>query len=489
MNDTTPITRPDHFLVILPGWMGSKLRDRTTGEIAWIDFASIPWNPFEWDGWVASFCARLAYPNDQLEPFAVMDEVVFVPPWARQEHYNRLITALQQMGYQTDPAQPNADQPCAYTFPYDWRQDNRISARQLRDAVDRWRQQHPGAQVWMIAHSNGGLVARWYIEKEGGKAHVTRLLVMGSPWDGTPVAMRVLFSGLETLFRQRFDLFDIPRRTRDLVRTFPSMYQLLPHQEAFLRDGNSQPIDPFTQNTWLEDDTQRQLLLDGLRFNQELGVESSVETLCFFGRKQETLAAGMVRIAAGGQWQSIEWTETEIGDGTIRERSAVHPDADQKLPFVTSHGDIYVFPPVLEFLQWELVDRYGPAVVLSTRTLLISDDLQVQFTTDQDIYAPGLPIALSCRLQRPGQPPQPVTQASITARLTWRDVLPGDAPPTMPVDEVSTALSPMPAEPGQYQGTLTAPLVPGYYTLNATIKVTDSEPIQVQELLAVEATP
>lgn len=115
-----------------------------------------------------------------------------------------------------------------YTFPYDWRQDNRLSARQLGDAIARWRKRHSGAEAWIIAHSNGGIVARWYIEKEGGKDRVGRLFLMGSPWDGVPNMMWMLFHGLDTLFRRRFNLFDIPRRSRDLFRTFPSAYQLLP---------------------------------------------------------------------------------------------------------------------------------------------------------------------------------------------------------------------------------------------------------------------
>ena len=32
-----------------------------------------------------------------------MDEVIYVPPWAKQEHYSRLMEALEGRGYRADP--------------------------------------------------------------------------------------------------------------------------------------------------------------------------------------------------------------------------------------------------------------------------------------------------------------------------------------------------------------------------------------------------
>ena len=43
---------PPHFLVIVPGYMGSKLKDKTSGQVVWIDLSTIPTNPLKWKGWV-----------------------------------------------------------------------------------------------------------------------------------------------------------------------------------------------------------------------------------------------------------------------------------------------------------------------------------------------------------------------------------------------------------------------------------------------------
>src|SRR5215203_833330 len=57
-----------------------------------------------------------------------------------------------------------------FEFPYDWRRDNRVAAQQLKEFVDRrlqlWQESRnvADAKVILIAHSMGGLVARYYLE-------------------------------------------------------------------------------------------------------------------------------------------------------------------------------------------------------------------------------------------------------------------------------------------------------------------------------------
>jgi pimeloyl-ACP methyl ester carboxylesterase len=473
---------PAHFIVIVPGYMGSKLRRRSTGETIWVDFRSIPKNPAKWGEWLDGLLRTLAYPSGDLEPAGIMDEVIFVPPWAKQEQYGRLFHALEKMGYQADATRYPERELNVYGFAYDWRQDNAISARQLGAAIERWRGYHPGAQTWIIAHSNGGLVARWYIEKEGGQEHVGRLFLMGSPWDGTPKSMHMLFNGVDMLFRRRFNLFNIPQRSRDLVRTFPSLYQLVPSCSPFLHDSAGQPVDPFADLTWLANDSQRQLLLAGRRFNQDLGTNLSVETLCFFGRKKATTTSGVVHFGAAGRWQSIDWQASEAGDGTVPEHSAVHPDADQKLPFAVSHGDIYVSPAVLEFLEWQLRAQYEVS-----KAALATPALQVLFDADQDSYSPGQAIAASVQVlgseDRAGQR-RPVSAAGVTVKLAWEGPLPGDE--VIPIHPRPVRARLKETAAGQYGGQLRAPRMEGYYRLTAQVKVPGQLPVALDELVTVE---
>ena len=505
----TENTVPHHFLVIVPGYMGSKLRNRDTGEIVWVNTSSIPWNPLNWEDWLTNLLKTLEYPNDKLEPSGIMNDIIFIPPWAKLENYERLVSKLQSLNYRADIAQCfgyEGDQPPfdesklnVYAFAYDWRQDNRLSARQLGAAIDRWRKYHPGAQVWIIAHSNGGLVARWYIEQEGGKDYVKRLFLMGSPWDGTPKALYMAFNGVDALFLRRFSVFNIPERTRKLVRTFPSIYQLIPHRNKFLRGMGNESVNPFSEGAWL-DPAQTIMLQDGLAFSQQLGTSVSVETLCFFGTRHLTQTSGRVLLHATNSWKEIEWDQpADEGDGTIPTPSAVHPNANEKLPYPVSHGDIYVHEAVLEKLRFELVDKYR---LVTERATIVTNNLKIVFEQEsdsdaeghRDFYSPGEKIKLWATVHRISTSDEnmtPVSNASIKVDLLWRKALPGvnltDAVPATNLHKVPLDRSL--SVPGRYEGTIVAPQTEGYYEVKATISVMGLPPVSLSELIAIEAEP
>lgn len=474
---------PPHFVVIVPGYMGSKLRNKTTGEIVWVDFQSIPLSPLRWDDWLDNLFAQMAYPNEELEPAGIMEEVLFVPPWAKQEHYGRLIEALEAIGYIGDTSRPESERNL-YTFSYDWRQDNRISGRQLGEAVSRWSALHPGAKAWLIGHSNGGIVSRWYIEKEGGKDKVGRLILMGSPWDGAPKGAKIMFEGLETLFRGSFNLFNIQARTRELIRSFPSAYQLIPVQNPFLRDLNNEVVDPFKGESWLDDPHHHELLLDGTKFTQELGTTLSVETICIFGRKLPTLTNGVVTRDPMGRWTEIDWQSLDSGDGTVPERSATHPNAATRLPFVATHGDIYIAPPVLEFLRWELLDKFHGGF----RAASMGEMFSVLFEPEQDSYAPGETIRLRAQVlgeaETDGKRPA-IKDAAILTALVWKSALPGNDPSQTQPAMARTRLEPA-GLPGNYRGEMVAPGAQGYYDLVTVIEAPGMAPITLTEMILVE---
>ncbi len=103
---------------------------------------------------------------------------------------------------------------------------------------------HDGAPAWVMGHSMGGIAARWYIEKEGGHDFVSRLFLMASPWNGAPKAMHSIFKGLDMFARTRFNPLKIRELTRRTIRSFPSAYQILPHQDFYLRDSQGRQFDP-----------------------------------------------------------------------------------------------------------------------------------------------------------------------------------------------------------------------------------------------------
>src|SRR6266446_4414154 len=75
-----------------------------------------------------------------------------------------------------------------FEFPYDWRRDNRVAARLLEkfldEKLDLWRKYsgEKDAKVIFLAHSMGGLVAYYYLEKRNGWPDCRALLTLGTPY-------------------------------------------------------------------------------------------------------------------------------------------------------------------------------------------------------------------------------------------------------------------------------------------------------------------
>jgi pimeloyl-ACP methyl ester carboxylesterase len=251
--------------------MGSQLRDRESGEIVWLDFAKIPWNPLEWGAWLDGLFEKMQFGSDRLAPDGIVQDVLFLPPLVKQEQYSRLLNTLASWGYVVNPTEDVPEQLVVHTFAYDWRQNNRISGKQLGEQVERWRALHPGRQVWLMGHSNGGIISRWYIEKEGGKEHVGRLILLASPWDGAVKGLYALLNGFDMFLRWGFDPAHIGARTREVLRKFPGIYQLLPQARSFVRGPHDEILDHFQGQAWLDDPQVYPLLADGKQFNQELG--------------------------------------------------------------------------------------------------------------------------------------------------------------------------------------------------------------------------
>ncbi|MDN0194181.1 hypothetical protein [Streptomyces sp. S.PNR 29] len=142
------------------------------------------------------------------------------------------------------------------TFPYDWRQSNRLTAKDLAARVqrelDRWRGEvghfYPRAEdepkVVLVCHSMGGLIARYYLEVLGGRETARALVTLGTPHRGAAKAVAFLTGhGLAAedevrLVRRAKAAAAAPllnERLATLCRTFPSLGQLLPVYAAVTR--------------------------------------------------------------------------------------------------------------------------------------------------------------------------------------------------------------------------------------------------------------
>jgi len=111
-----------------------------------------------------------------------------------------------------------------FEFPYDWRRDNQVAARLLKQFIAHrlplWRTYSGAAdaKVILLAHSMGGLVAHYYLEVLEGWRDCRALITFGTPYRGSANALNYLANGYKKLF---LDLTEV-------MRSFSSIYQLLP---------------------------------------------------------------------------------------------------------------------------------------------------------------------------------------------------------------------------------------------------------------------
>lgn len=115
-----------------------------------------------------------------------------------------------------------------FEFPYDWRIDNRLNAQLLAQKAEGWlkARSDPKAKLVILAHSMGGLVARFFIEVLGGWKVTRRLFTIGTPHRGSLDVLDFLVNGYRPVM-WGVELPELEVFTQ-LVRSFTSTYQLLP---------------------------------------------------------------------------------------------------------------------------------------------------------------------------------------------------------------------------------------------------------------------
>jgi pimeloyl-ACP methyl ester carboxylesterase len=126
-----------------------------------------------------------------------------------------------------------------FEFPYDWRRDNRVAARKLaRESTQwltNWKQSsgNADAKLVIIGHSMGGIVARLFLEFHEGWKDTRTLITLGTPYSGSVNALNFLANG----FRKGWGPFTVD--LSDTLRSFTSVYQLLPSYKCLRAEDNS----------------------------------------------------------------------------------------------------------------------------------------------------------------------------------------------------------------------------------------------------------
>lgn len=254
-------------MIVIPGILGSELINSKTGETVWpsafrTSQEGLPISP------------NLEANLDDLVPGKIIETVKLARVLPEVYVYRDLLEALRRYaGYRegnwNDPA-ADGYEDTYYVFPYDWRRDNVANARELirRIAQLKTKLQRPQLKFNIVAHSMGGLIAR-YAAMYGdtdlpagdqpiqptwlGAAHISKIVMIGVPNEGSAEAFATVIEGYSITegLRRRVPLLN--KLTAEDVVATPSVFQLMPHRGAvrFL-DENLQPlpIDLYDPETW-----------------------------------------------------------------------------------------------------------------------------------------------------------------------------------------------------------------------------------------------
>jgi pimeloyl-ACP methyl ester carboxylesterase len=279
------------------------------------------------------------HPGDGVEAVAVMPDVHVIPGvWSPIQGYTTLLDRLERMRSENKVGK-------VLPVPYDWRLSNRYTARRLAGIIEeelsRWRDSDPSraeAQVVIVCHSMGGLVARWYIEKCGGAEVTRKLITLGTPYRGAARAIDQIVNGVtRKLGPIAFDL-------TAFARSLPSSYQLLPEYACIEINGGLQRIDEVVMP-----DVDTAMRDDALRFHRELAEAEEARpasqqiTHAIVGTRQPT--ASSVRLTPDGiEILNALGADDYFGDATVPLAGALKRDValDDKEIYriVETHGSL-----------------------------------------------------------------------------------------------------------------------------------------------------
>ncbi len=358
-----------HTVVILPGIGGSVL-ERSRVPV-WgrgvLPIASQVLRP----------SALACFDGDGIRATRLVASPTFLPGFAALKSYDGLLQRIEDRFGKlvVDHCHPDADPVPGATVlcvPYDFRRSivdcadhvaRTVSARLTAAGLS---ERERLGRVLVIAHSFGGLVARWWLGPGGGGPLCRALLTLGTPHRGAPKALDWLVNGV------RLKGVQLGGAT-DVIRTWPSAYELLPRYEAVLDEATGRHLRP---HEIVAEGFDARAAAAAFAVHQEIETSwgpdrrDGPRVTPLIGRfhptlDRATMANGRLRV----EKRTAEWLRVDdwAGDGTVPAFAALPLDLDndegrgrRRIPTARHSG----LPEAAQAIQWleSIEGRHSGAV-------------------------------------------------------------------------------------------------------------------------------
>ena len=313
-------------VIVIPGVLGSKLVDGKTGEVVWgemglRDVSALKTRSLTELALPMQLGVPLSQLRDNVRENGPLDKAVFhvlgIP--IKVNAYAQLLAELGVGGYRDahfhgsshyNEVDYGREHFTCFQFAYDWRRDISESAAKLDHYIEQVTQhtreqyrvrygiENPDLKIDIVAHSMGGLVARYYLRygnqplpddgslpylNWAGTRRVGRVFLVGTPNLGSVKAVEELNEGIALAA-------PLPKFPAAVVGTIPAAYQLLPrNRDLPVLTNDCLPLDLFSAETWrslewgLADpgqDRQLKRLLPGCSRAQRLEIAFDHQAKC-----------------------------------------------------------------------------------------------------------------------------------------------------------------------------------------------------------------
>lgn len=335
-------TQMKDMIVLVPGTMGSILQK--DGQDIWNVSLQAALRAVKGLAEQGSFFEQLAieeddperdYLDDGIKPTGLIQDVRLAPGFMKIiDGYSFLRKKLTE----------DFNVTCGknyFEFAYDWRRDNRVSARLLKKLIDdklpKWQEissSKKDAKVILIAHSMGGLVCRYYLEHLGGGEYCKALFSLGTSYRGSVKMLDFLANDYRKI--------PIPG-LKDVLATFTSTYQLLPMY----------PVVKVNEK-W-----QRVGETNGIPGVERARAKEAREFLEIINSLNE-YSYGFKPIIGVGQKSTLQSTKLCNGKLTASNKPPRHPETQQYLDSDSITGDdtVPVASTIPFALKHNMLERY-----------------------------------------------------------------------------------------------------------------------------------